>query len=158
MVIDTTTVTGRRSPKYQTLDDVLDDAERLASVDVELLGNWSLGQIFRHLSIAINGSIDGFAFRIWYPVLLFARLFLKKRFLSQGIWPGMGRSRKWDSVKPKETSTAEGLAVLRAAVARLRQETKRSPHPALGMLSSDEWHQFHLRHAELHLSFARLKN
>ena len=49
-----------------------------------------------------------------------------------------------------ETSTEEGLAVFRSAIERLKQESKRETHPALGELSVDEWNQFHLRHAEMH--------
>jgi hypothetical protein len=154
MAIDTRKVTGRRNTQYQTLDDLLRDADRLAENEVEMLGNWSLGQVFQHLAIAINGSIDGFSFRLSVLEICVARLFIKKRLLTKAIRPGFGRSRRWDSVKPGETSVEDGLKALRAAVARFKTETKHSPHPALGMLTADEWHQFHLKHAELHLSFA----
>ena len=110
--------------------------------------------MYHQLAIALNGSIDGFSFRLSLPERLFVRLFLKTRLLTQAIPPGLGRSRRWDSVKPDETSAEEGLDELRAALARFQTETKRSPHPALGTLTSDEWYQFHLRHAELHMSFA----
>lgn len=129
MSVNTTRVTGRRSPRYETLDDLLVDAERLASTEVEMLGNWSLGQVFQHLAIAINGSIDGFSFRLSFLDILFNRLFLMKRVLTQGIPPGLERSRKWASVQPHETSVKEGLDALRAAVARLAKATKLSPHP-----------------------------
>jgi hypothetical protein len=154
MTVDSRKVTGRRSLKYEAFEDFLADAELLAAADVRMLGNWSLGQIFRHLAIAINGSVDGFAFRLPWIATFFARLFLKKRMLTRGIAPGYGRSPKWDSVKPAAASVEEGLTELRAALTRFRTETKRSPHPALGKLTSDEWQQFHLRHAELHMSFA----
>jgi len=136
------------------MDDIDNEAERLASTDVEMLGDWSLGQVFRHLAIAFNGSIDGFAFRLTWPEILFVRVFIKKRLLAEGIRPGHGFSRRWDSVRPGETSVSEGIAILRMAVVRFATETKRSPHPAIGALSPDEWYQFHLRHAELHMSFA----
>jgi hypothetical protein len=154
MRVDTRKITGRRSPKYDTLAEFQADAERLANAEVEMLGNWSLGQVFRHLSIAINGSVDGFAFRLSFPEIMFVRIFMKKALLTQGIRPGYGRSRRWDSVMPAETSVEEGLAALRAAIFRFQTETTRSPHPALGKLTSEEWKQFHLRHAELHMSFA----
>jgi hypothetical protein len=152
--VDTTNVTGRRAPRYESLDDVLRDAGRLAGTEVEMLGNWSLGQVFRHLAVAVVGSIDGFSFRLPRLSILVVRLFWKKRLLARGIPPGLGLSRRWESVRPEETPVAEGLALLRAALARFRAETKRSPHPAMGTLTPDEWHRFHLRHAELHLSFA----
>jgi len=96
MAINTRRVTGRRQLSFETTEDLQNEAERLASADVEMLGNWSLGQVLRHLSIAINGSIDGFAFRLTWPEVLFVRLLMKKRLLAEGIRPGHGSSRRWD--------------------------------------------------------------
>ncbi|MFK7777061.1 MAG: DUF1569 domain-containing protein, partial [Gimesia sp.] len=54
---------------------------------------------------------------------------------------------------PDETSTEEGIAALRAAIARQERETKRVDHPGFGTLTNEEWNDFNLRHAELHMSF-----
>lgn len=88
MAVNTRKVTGRRSRRCESLDDLLANAERLAGSQVEMLGNWSLGQVFRHLGIAINGSIDGFAFRLSVLEIFFVRISLKKKPLTRGITPG----------------------------------------------------------------------
>jgi hypothetical protein len=55
----------------------------------------------------------------------------------------------------KSTITAqEALEQLRKAVARLRAEKMTARHPVFGRITHDEWARLHLRHAELHLSFA----
>jgi hypothetical protein len=155
MPINTKKVLGRRQLRFETLDDVLHDAETLASKEVQMLGNWSLGQVFRHLSIGLNGSTNGFTFRMPYIETLFVRIFLKKRLLTRGFPSGYGRARIWDPVKPGETSTVEGLSVLQTASKRFTDNPTRFPHPLFGKLSPEEWYLFHLRHSELHLSFAK---
>ena len=60
MAVQTAKVEGRRKVAYKSFDELLADADRLSSGPVKTLGNWSPGQIFRHLAIAYNGSIDGF--------------------------------------------------------------------------------------------------
>ncbi len=154
MTVCTWGVIGRRSPKYKALDDVLKDAEYLAGTDVEMLGNWSLGQVFRHLALAVNGSMDGFTFRVTRIETLFVRIFMKWWILRCGIPAGYGFLGRGKSVMPGATPAAEGLAELRAALARFAKEAKHSPHPFFGKLTPEEWYQFHLRHAELHMSFA----
>jgi Protein of unknown function (DUF1569) len=75
MPVDTAKVEGRRKLDYASLDELLLDADRLSSGSVRALGNWSAGQIFRHLSIAFNGSIDGFAMTFPWHLRLLARVF-----------------------------------------------------------------------------------
>ena len=55
--MNTKAVTGRREVHYDTFDDALADAERLAAGDVRTLGNWSYGQILKHLAMAV-GQIE----------------------------------------------------------------------------------------------------
>ena len=62
MTVKTKQVTGRRTLNYATLDDLLQDAEQLAESDITMLGNWSLGQILRHLAMTMNNTFDGFPF------------------------------------------------------------------------------------------------
>ena len=55
---------------------------------------------------------------------------------------------------PVVSSPQEALEELRRAVGRLKTEKMTTRHPVLGKLTHGEWTQLHLRHAELHLSFA----
>src|SRR5690349_4534042 len=88
VVVNTSKVTGRRSVRYESFDEVLADAERLATVPVQTLGNWSQGQIYNHLAMAIDTMIDGPAFMFSAPVRWVARTFLKKRMLTRTLDPG----------------------------------------------------------------------
>ncbi|HEX9832506.1 MAG TPA: DUF1569 domain-containing protein [Mycobacterium sp.] len=62
--------------------------------------------------------------------------------------------RQAEALSPDVITPEAGLAVLRGAVDRLKTGSRRAGHPFLGPLSVDEWTQFHLRHAEMHVSFA----
>ena len=60
-----------------------------------------------------------------------------------------------DKVIPSEPVTPqEGLRRLQEAVKRFRADITRKPHNVFGKMTGAQWHQLHLRHAELHMSFA----
>src|SRR5262245_38050967 len=59
--------TGRRQLRFQSLDEVLEDARRLAAGPVVQRGNWTLGQVCRHLAQGMVLSIDGPARPLTYP-------------------------------------------------------------------------------------------
>jgi hypothetical protein len=154
MPVNTAKVQGRRNVKYSSIQDVLADAERLSSGPVKALGNWSPGQIYRHLAQGYNASIDGTNVSVmpWY-FLLIARLF-RKKILAGPMPPGFKLPP--DAAKtlvPGPTTTEEGLAELRAAVARLARESKRAKSPVFGDMTNEEWNQLHLNHSALHMSF-----
>jgi hypothetical protein len=156
MPVDSKTVAGRRTLRFSSLDEVVADAERLvASPDTKMLGNWSLGQILMHLARAVNGSIDGISFRApWFIRLLGP--WLKRRVLIRGMPAGFKLPPAAEATAfPTPASPQEALEILRQATARTKSETMSSPHPVFGALTHDEWRQLHLRHSELHLSFAQ---
>lgn len=150
MTVNTKKVQGRRTVHYDSFDDLLADARELTEQYVHTIGNWSLGQILAHLAQSQNYSIDGFDFRLPGPIRLIVRLFMKRNFLRRRIPAGLKSPAR---MAPQETTAAAGLAALEAAVQRQRQEPRNADHPALGRLSPEEWDQFHLRHAEMHMSF-----
>ncbi len=156
MRVKTTTVTGRRSVHFETFEDLLADAEHLVAHEVHMVGNWSLGQVLRHLSASFAYSIDGFPFLLPAPLRFLLRVTLKKRCLTRPLAPGLKLPGKAGNLIPVATEPAQGCAMLRDAIQRLENEPTRKQNPALGRLTADEWTQMHLRHAELHLSFAVL--
>ncbi len=151
--VATAKVEGRRKLDFKSLNEVVADADRLSSGAVTTLGNWSAGQIFRHLATAYNGSIDGFKATFPWPMRFMARL-LKNKLINGAMPPGIKVPAQFaNEVMPEPTSTEDGLAQLRAAVARLEREPKRAKHPVFGELSKEEWQKVHLMHANLHMSF-----
>jgi hypothetical protein len=153
MPVDTVKVHDRRKLDYASFEEMLADADRLASGPVKVLGNWSAGQIFRHLALAYNGSIDGFTMTFPWPLRMMARVF-KKKLINGSMPPGFNLpSEGAKAIAPGETTTAEGLADLHSAVARLERESHRAKHPMFGDLSKEQWNTIHLNHASLHMSF-----
>ena len=154
-LVDTTKVTGRRPLHFNTLADIAADVEQLTKArEIRTLGNWSAGQVVQHVATTMNKSIDGFNFRVPWPIRLVLPLLLKRRFLTQTMSPGFKLSGKAEAEMVSPPISLEDAARnLREAVARLQRESKREPHPALGKLTAEEWEQLHCRHSELHLSF-----
>ncbi len=153
-MINTKKVTGRRRLRFERLEDIEEDARRLAAGKVNQLGNWSLGQVLNHLATVMHQSIDGVPMRVaWWMRLLGPMI--KKRLITRGMPAGFKIPQ--ESVKAmvaqSGVSADEGLIALREAIERLESETRRSPHPVFGDLTCEEWDQVHMRHAELHLSF-----
>ncbi|HVX16098.1 MAG TPA: DUF1569 domain-containing protein [Pirellulales bacterium] len=156
MIVKTSQVTGRRQLCFESFGDLLLEAESLAQGDVVMLGNWTLGQVFLHLSLSMHASIDGLRADVTWWQRLVVRLLYGRRLLSGPMPAGLRLSPETASVLlPPPIGVDEGLATLREAVERLSFETERARHPLLGDMSLDQWDSFHLRHAELHLSFAR---
>jgi len=154
MTVQTKSVANRRKVSYQSYDDLLADAEEMAHGVVQTLGNWSLGQIFKHLAVALEGSIDGLPFQAPFFVRMLSP-FLKKRFLTKPLPAGFQITKSArPTMDPNATiSTAESLDALRYAISRCQSETDRASHPVLGKLSKDDWDRFNRRHAEMHMSF-----
>ncbi|HVX14070.1 MAG TPA: DUF1569 domain-containing protein [Pirellulales bacterium] len=153
--IDTRAVSGRRKLHFDSLDDMVVDAEKLvASAQTKMLGNWPLSQLLTHLAIAINGSIDGISARAPWFIRMLAPL-IKRRLLKNGMSAGFRLPKKVEpAFFPTADSPQQALDQLRAAVRRTHTERMTARHPVLGKLTHDEWTRLHLRHGELHLSFA----
>ncbi len=155
MPVDTKSVQGRRKLNFASLDEVVADAEKLvASPNSKVLGNWPLSQLITHLARGINGSIDGSAAKApWF--LRIVGPFIKGRLLKKRMPSGFKLPKDVEvRFFPAADSPQEALEGLRRAVGRLKTERMTARHPILGKLTHEEWTQLHLRHAELHLSFA----
>ena len=154
MAVETKQKLARREVHYDSFQDFLDDAQRLASGQYRQIGNWSLGGILKHLANAMNSSIDGLdSMKVpWFLKLL--RPIVKRRFLKGPFPSGFQLNKEAAAVLVADPSTTveEGMTAVRDAIDRLGRENKRSPHPAVGQLNVAEWNQVHLRHAEMHMS------
>ena len=150
--IDTKKVQGHRDISYQSLADLSVDATRCAEEGWVTIGNWSVGQIYHHLSVALHASIDGFGFKGFWPKRLIAT-FSKKKFLTQGLPRGVRIPSKMKRLEPTDMPVADALTQLASAIERYQTNPKRAPHPLFGEFTDEESDQFQLRHAELHMSF-----
>lgn len=154
--IDTKKVTGRREVRYQTVDDILADAEQLARGEVVTLGNWSFGQILEHIARVMRGGIEGVPITVpWWikPILR-----MMKGKILRDLPPAGYRLRpaaRQALVPPADTTVERGLQLLREAMRRWKEDPTRQPSPFLGKLTNEEWDLLQMRHAELHMSFVK---
>jgi hypothetical protein len=153
MPVNTAKVQGRRQVNYASFEDLLADADGLCSGQIKELGNWSAGQIFRHLASVYVGSIDGLSLVFPWHIRLVAKVF-KKKILAGAMPAGFKLPTQGSQeLMPPPTGTQEGLAELHAAVERLQRESHRANHPVFGHFTKEEWDGLHLKHAALHMSF-----
>ena len=79
---------------------------------------------------------------------------LKHWTLRRGFPSGFRPPQKFEqAVFPVGPIGEEAVRQLQAALARTQREPMTAAHPVFGRLTHQQWTQFHLRHAELHLSF-----
>ena len=168
----------RRALSLASFDDLAREVDRIerasdpAGEGLRFTGNWSAGQIFEHIAMAIERSMDGFgalpasarpapraliaiAERSAHARALQAERTLRAALLSGPMSPAGPSIALPGELEPAEhVWTRDGAARLRVALSRLRDgHPMNKPSPTIGPLSPDEWTVLHLRHAALHLSF-----
>jgi hypothetical protein len=158
-MINTKKVRDRRALRFGTLDDVLRDAELLAEAarggTLRATGNWTLGQALAHLATWVNMPFDGYPRMqppAWWMRLL--RPVITWWLVHKGFPAGVriaGAPGGTFGIEPCEVD--DGLNRLRAAFRRLVDAAPMRTSPVFGTMTREEWIKFHLRHAELHLSF-----
>jgi hypothetical protein len=149
--INTKKVAGRRDVHYVNYDELIADAQRLTEQPVQTLGNWTQAQNYKHLAMSFDMAIDGSDFMLPGPVRWLMSLLMKKKFLTKPIPAGFKTSK--DMVALEDFPLDQAMADLRRAVDRQKTVSDRAMHPGFGKISREEWDQFNLRHAEMHMSF-----
>jgi hypothetical protein len=152
MAVNTKQVAGRRQIEYSSYQDILDDVHSLAARPTRQLGNWSLGEICKHLAKGMDMAVDGPPFKPSWLIRMVGPL-IKKRFLSRPIKPGFKLPPNATAMLPEATDTGEGVAILERAIQRLQRAGNRKPHPVFGRMTDQEWDRFQFLHSAMHLSF-----
>ncbi len=134
----------RRTLEFVRLDDVMPEVDRLLA-GYTSAGNWSLGQICKHLSSTIRSSVEGFGVKA--PWIFRATLgpVVKKKILGDG--------RMAEGIKvPGKLLPTTGLddraeaEALRASIAYyMAHPEARAPHPFFGRMTGAEYDRLHLR-------------
>lgn len=158
MTVATSKVQGRRTLRFETVDDILAEVDRLSQArNIKTLGNWTAGQVCNHLALVMKGAMDGSRFKIPFPMNLVMPVFVwlrKKKMLSNPMPAGFQLPKAAaQEIVSEPVSTEEGLEALRTTLLRFKTDRKRAPSPVFGELTHDEWTQLQCRHCELHLSF-----
>jgi hypothetical protein len=159
---NTARIKDRRSLRFATPDDALQEAERVMALEaggrLEALGNWTLGQTLGHLATWI-----GFSYTRQpippppLPIRLVLRL-LRKRIIHGAMPAGFKmRGATGGTIGTELMSTSDGWARFESGWQRLVREPPSEPSAAFGKLTHEQAIQLNLRHAELHLGFFREK-
>lgn len=154
MSVVTDRVQGRRSLRFESLDDILREAECVATHPGRTLGNWSVAEILDHLANSIRAAYEGPDARVSWMIRWILAPLIRSSVLNQPMRPGTSLPKVMSHFLPgDDPTTGESLEKLRTWIARMRTEKPPLEHPIFGKLSHDNWVKLHLRHAELHLSF-----
>ena len=144
---------GRRTLRYDSMDDIMPDVERLLGGHATV-GNWSLSQICRHLATVMRRVVDLPASTSHDPSSR-ADEATKARVFETGLLPeGIPTPAE---LAPSEVlgdrPEAEGL---RDAIAYYKASASGplAPHRVFGPLSKDQWDRLQCIHCAHHLSFA----
>ena len=153
-MVETAQATGRCTLRFNNFDEILDHVHALAARPTRQLGNWSLGQVCQHLGTSMEQCASAERlFAVSLKWRIFGRL-VRGRVLKKGLPSGFKLPPEGAAVLvPPPVSVEQGLATLKQGMASLEKTSRRVPHPVFGAMNVDQWHQFHLRHAEMHLSF-----
>lgn len=142
--------------RFQTLDDIRQDARRIVQAEhVEQLGNWSPGQAFEHLAKSFNSSIQESKAALPLVNRMIAKI-SKPLLLHFGLPRGVQIAPISEIAAreflPKEhVSSIEGLKSLERIIDKLSTHVMDAKHNLFGKMSPKDWERMHCRHAELHL-------
>ncbi|WP_261340107.1 DUF1569 domain-containing protein [Rhodopirellula europaea] len=145
-----------RTLQFEDLDDAVREARSLLHTSYVPCGNWSLGQICRHLTLVQNPSVDGYP--AWMSLFAFLRPAMRKFLLPKLRRPDSPRGIRTSSmfVPPDETDDAEEVDAFARSVDRFRAHSgEYAPHPAFGRMSRSEIEEIHTLHAAHHLRFLK---
>ena len=145
----------RRELQFGTFDDVIADAEQLASGEVRTTGNHTFGQILKHLALSndmTTGKIVGpkppWFIRLIMPVM--------KNFILNGpIRPGFKLPPKAEGFfwPAGEVDVQEALTHLKESVEHYKANGPLEVHPMFGKASREQIDRLSIGHCAMHLSF-----
>ncbi len=143
-----------RRLKFETLDEAAQEASRLLESGYVRSGNWSLGQICRHLTLVQNPSIDGYPFwlSLFAPLRPVMRWWLLPKLLDIDSQPRIRTIKAF--MPPDDSDDTFEVDRFHRSVDRMMDHTAPfAPHPAFGRVPRQTILQIHAAHAAHHLRF-----
>ncbi|MGB7328790.1 MAG: DUF1569 domain-containing protein [Rubripirellula sp.] len=143
----------QRELKFNSIEEIATEVERLAAMPIETTGQYSYGQILEHLSRVLDvvtGQMPSPT--VGLPMRMFARLIrpMLLRKMSPGFkLPSDAQAIFWPD---NEVDTQAGLSHFREAIDQFRNADTLPPHPFFGPMTRAKHEQLQCRHCELHLS------
>src|SRR5439155_19401952 len=112
----------------------------------EKLGQWDLAQVCDHLTYFIQGSLDGYTFRVpWLLKFLFGRFMLRRILKHRWMKSGIPTPQK--PLPPAGGDEAAAVARFKQMIERLQaHQGELQPSPFFGYLTPQQWRELHLIH------------
>jgi hypothetical protein len=139
---------------FETMNESVEETNRLLESGYTKNGNWSLGQICSHMTITIAASLDGYPWwmSIAAPIRPVMRALMLPKLLRGNSPKGMKTAGQF--VPPQGLDDAAEVEKFANVVKRFQaHEGKLYPHPGFGKLSKKRLDHFHAMHAAHHLGF-----
>src|SRR5262249_22439463 len=138
---------------FRTCQGVTAELDRLHAGGYEKAGTWDLAQVCDHLTYFIQGSLDGYTFRVpWLFKALFGRLVLRRILGQRRMKAGITTPQK--PLPPPGGDEAPAVARLKQVLQRLEtHQGELHPSPFFGHLTPQQWRERHLIHCAHHLGF-----
>lgn len=140
----------RRILNFNTFDEAIAEIQRLAAGGYEKTGRWSLGQVCEHLTLSMDGFMEGKTFPVPVIIKLIGPMIKKIVFRSRRMRSGA----KTPAVLQPHDGFDESSEVTRAIAALRRFAEFPGPfprNPIFGTLTLQEWRDLQLIHAAHHL-------
>jgi hypothetical protein len=147
----------RRKLKFESIDDVIAEIDRLHASGYQRLGNWSLGQMCDHIATLAEKSLAGFdtqlpiIFRMTVGKIIFHQVVLKGRF-PRGI-----KAPAELTPKPAPANEDPSAQIQRCKLALQKVQRAAAdqfqPHPFAGRVTAEQWRKAQAVHASYHLGF-----
>lgn len=140
---------------FQHLDDAVAECQRLLQCGYVANGNWTLGQICRHMRVSIEANMGGYP--TWmtvlgYPLRPILRTFILPRLLAGNSPKGVKTAGMF--VPPSDLDDSAEVDAFAQCVAQfLDSDGKLHAHPGFGKMDREGFNHFHAAHAGHHLGF-----
>lgn len=149
----------RRKLEFATLAEAAAEVERLSSVETTTTGNFTHGQIVRHLAVTLD-IVCGHTPppKIPFMIRTFAP-WIKGFILNKPIKPGTKLPSGAQDVfwPPGDISVADANEHFRQSLARFESTNPLPPHLIFGKMSKDEQDLLQRGHIAMHLSHVHPK-
>jgi Protein of unknown function (DUF1569) len=143
----------QRELQFKDLTEAVAEAERLHRNGYVKNGQWDLAQICDHLTYFVQGSLDGYTFRVpWLLKFIFGRFMLRRILKQQRMSAGITTPQK--PLPPAGGDEAASIHRFKQIIARLQaHQGELQPSPFFGYLTPEQWQALHRIHCAHHLSF-----
>lgn len=142
----------RRKLHIESLQDIIQEAERITAPGGQQLAQWTAAQNVQHVPLSLRLAVDGYGAFAPPPHMKILGRLLKGVFLRMKFKPGTkAPGNLGELVQPAaDVTPEEAMQALRDVTADIATRGWISSNPVLGNMRADQWIQFHCRHAELH--------